>query len=128
MAEADQPDRLGRNLEGIRHELAVLCRRSRRRVLGWPRDWRSGSVVNPRDADLQVVTEVGAWEFIAELLEAGHPIQEIDLESPTGKKGYVLVASGGEKRPEIYIKLQLGTGQVIGRSFHYSERSDNQRR
>lgn len=84
-------------------------------------------MVDPRDADQQVFTEVGAWEFIAELLEAGHPIQEIDLEIPAGKKAYVLLASGGEKRPEIYIKVQLGSGQVIGRSFHYSERSKNQR-
>src|SRR6267143_6568637 len=49
-------------------------------------------VVDPHDADQQVFTEAGAWEFIAELLEAGHPIQEIELDNPAGKRGYVLVA------------------------------------
>ena len=94
MAEAGQPEQAGRSLEGIRRELAVLCRRSWSRALGWPRDWRPGSVVNPRDEDQQVFTEPGAWEFIAELLESGHPIEEIELEHPAGKRAYVLVASG----------------------------------
>ena len=25
---------------------------------------------------------------------------------------------------QLYIKLQLGSGKIIGRSFHYSERND----
>jgi hypothetical protein len=122
MAEPGQPQEASRSLDDIRRELAVLCRRSWCRNLGWPRDWRPGTVVDPHDADQQVFTEAGAWEFIAELLEAGHPIQGIELENPAGKKGYVLVANGGEKRPDIYIKLQLGSGKVIGRSFHYSSK------
>jgi len=122
MAEAGQPEQAGRSLEGIHRELAVPCRRRWCRVLGWPRDWRPGTVVDPHDADQQVFTEAGAWEFIAELLEAGHPIQEIELDNPAGKRGYVLVADGGDQRPEIYVKLQLGSGQVIGRSFHYSNK------
>lgn len=78
-------------------------------------------VVDPNDADQQVFTEPGAWEFIAEQLEAGRPMLEIKLDTPAGKTGYVVMASGGEKRPDIYVKLQLGSGKVIGRSFHYSE-------
>ena len=27
----------------------------------------------------------------------------------------------GTDLPSIYVKLQLGAGQVIGRSFHYSD-------
>src|SRR5712691_2552578 len=57
-------------------------------------------------------TEPGAWEFIADLLEAGSPMLEIKLDTPAGKTGYVVVASGGEKRPDIYVKLQLGSGKV----------------
>ena len=121
MAEPGQPEQAGRRVENIRRELAVLCRRSWCRVLGWPRDWRPGTVVDPNDADQQVFTEPGAWEFIADLLAAGCPIQEIKLDTPAGKTGYVVVTSGGEKRSEIYVKLQLGSGKVIGRSFHYSE-------
>ena len=27
----------------------------------------------------------------------------------------------GENAREIYVKVQLGAGKIIGRSFHYSE-------
>ena len=27
-------------------------------------------------------------------------------------------------QPQLYVKLQLGSGKIIGRSFHYSERMD----
>ena len=27
----------------------------------------------------------------------------------------------GRNVPRLYIKLQLGSGEVIGRSFHYSD-------
>lgn len=123
MAGAGQPDEAGQALEAVRHQLAVLCRRSRCQKLGWPRDWAPGSVVDPRDAARQVFTERGVWEFIAEVLESGVSIEEIELQTPAGKKAYVLIADGGEKRPPIYIKLQLGSGQIIGRSFHYSKQT-----
>src|SRR5437763_10726573 len=112
MAEPEEPQQATARLDSIRRDLAVLCRRSRARVLGWPCDWRPRAVVDPRDPDNQVFTEVGAWEFIAELLESGHAIQEIELENPRGKSGYVILASGGPKRPEIYIKVQIGSGSV----------------
>jgi hypothetical protein len=80
-------------------------------------------MVDPRDADQQVFTEPGAWEFIAEQLESDRELQVIALDNPAGKTGYVLVVNGGPNRPEIYIKVQLGAGKVIGRSFHYSEKT-----
>ena len=64
--------------------------------------------------------------WCAELLESGNEIQEIELDNPRGKTGYVILASGGAQRPDIYIKLQLGSGAVIGRSFHYSEKGQRQ--
>ena len=66
-------------------------------------------------------TPDGAWQFVVQQLEEGCAIEEIVLEKPPGKKGYVLIVKGwgGE---EIYIKLQLGSGMVIGRSFHLSRR------
>lgn len=27
-------------------------------------------------------------------------------------------------QPRLYVKLQPGSGKIIGRSFHYSERED----
>lgn len=125
MAPPEQPQQAANRLDAIRRDLALLCRRSRARILGWPCDWRPRSVVDPRDSDQQVFTEVGAWEFIAELLEGGTAIREIELQTPRGKTGYVILIAGGAQRPDIYIKLQLGSGAVIGRSFHYSEPGDN---
>lgn len=124
MAEAEdqQEDSASRD---IRRQLSLLCGRSRSRVLGWPRDWRPQSVVDPRDRDEQVFTEVGAWEFILELLECGAAIRKIELRNPRGKTGFVILTPGGMRRPDIYIKLQLGSGAVIGRSFHYSEPGDD---
>src|SRR5438034_11819903 len=101
MAEPGQPEQAGRSVENIRRELTVLCRRSWCRVLGWPRDWRPGTVVDPNDADQQVFTEPGAWEFVAGLLEAGCPIQEMKLDNPAGKTGDVDVGRGGEARAEV---------------------------
>lgn len=48
-------------------------------------------------------------------------MEEIILDQPPGKKAYVVLAHGWESE-KIYIKLQLGSGQVIGRSFHLSVR------
>jgi hypothetical protein len=43
------------------------------------------------------------------------------LDNPPGRTGYVLkIALFGAPRL-IYVKLQLGSGNVIGRSFHYSD-------
>ena len=60
-----------------------------------------------------------AWEFIADLLESGHPIEEVELHSPPGRKGYVMLVDAQQSQA-IYIKLQMGSGKIIGRSFHYS--------
>ena len=111
------------DLAVIRHELLLLVRQSRRRVIGagYPYDWRPHEVVNPEDPDGQVFTEVGAWEFMATVLERGHPLEEIELDNPRGRKAYVMTVDMGLRRPRLYIKLQLGAGTVIARSFHNSD-------
>jgi hypothetical protein len=65
-------------------------------------------------------TERGAWEFVAEVLEAGQVMESITLDRPPGAKAYVLIIATTPMTPPIYVKLQLGAGCVIGRSFHYS--------
>ena len=30
----------------------------------------------------------------------------------------------GGKRPNLYVKVELGSGRIWGRSFHYSRHSD----
>ncbi len=109
--------------ERIRHEAAFLASRKRARSVSFskeaPVDWRPQTVMNPVDG--QPFTPEGAWLFIAQLLEnESQPLECIDLEHPPGKKAYVmLVPTDGR---EIYIKFQLGSGRILGRSFHYSTR------
>ncbi len=109
--------------ERVRYELAVLARRKRARDVEWtpgrPCDWRPNQVKNPSTGE--VFTEEGAWQFIGALLEGGHPICEIVLKKPAGKTAYIMKVNCGDDAPELYIKLQLGSGKIIGRSFHYSE-------
>jgi hypothetical protein len=76
-------------------------------------------VIDPRSEDREPFTQDGAWNFIIELLESGHPMAQKALKVPAGKSGYVLIVASGEPEP-IYIKLEIGSGVVIGRSFHYS--------
>ncbi len=40
---------------------------------------------------------------------------------PRGSKGYVMKIDLGLGLPKLYVKLQLVSKKVIGRSFHYSE-------
>jgi hypothetical protein len=103
----------------IRRQLAALAASSRTRILGFPRDWRPGQVVNPEDG--QVFTPAGAWSFIAQRLEQWEPYEEIELDNPKGKKAYVMLIDMGRDKPKLYVKVQLGSGKIIGRSFHYSE-------
>lgn len=103
----------------FRRQLAILaCRKSSRR-LGWPRHWSPTSVRDPKGEFGAPFTEAGAWEFIAELLDSDHAIEEVELRDPPGKSGYVLHVRLPNDRP-LYIKLELGSGTIIGRSFHYS--------
>jgi hypothetical protein len=110
------------DLTSIRHQLGLLCRRKGARTSAWtaekPTQWQPNSVINPQDG--QPFTDAGAWEFVADHLDSGHPITPVVLENPPGKVAYELVVSIGDS--ELYVKLELGSGRVIGRSFHYSER------
>jgi hypothetical protein len=85
---------------------------------GRPCEWQPFKTLIPGGPD--VFTDDGSWEFVADLLDAGHPLQEIELKKPPGKRGYVMQVEVKGRRP-IYIKLQLGSGQVFGRSFHDSK-------
>ena len=68
-------------------------------------------------------TEAAAWELIADMLERGHNVEEIKLRQPPHAKGYVMKVELAPDLPTLYVKLQLWGGKIVGRSFHYSERS-----
>lgn len=87
-----------------------------------PTDWRPGQVRNPDGVLDTHFTDATAWELIAARIEDGHLIETVDLHKPQGAKGYVMLIDIEADRPQLYVKLQLGSGKVIGRSFHYSDR------
>jgi hypothetical protein len=78
-------------------------------------------VLNPSGG--QPFTDAGAWEFIAQLLLQGHPLEESPQEQPPGVTAYVMQISLPEGT--VYIKVRLGAGFILGRSFHYSETGAN---
>ncbi len=84
-----------------------------------PTHWAPYEVADPKTG--VAFTSVGAWEFIVELLNGGIPIEIVVLDIPPGRTGYVLKIDGWSGC-KIYIKLQLGSGIVFGRSFHISDR------
>ena len=108
-----------------RSELVVLARRRRARTSAFsssrPTDWRPTRVRNPEGVLDTHFTDSTAWEFIAARLEAGEEVEVIPLRQPPGAKGYVMKIDLGADVPVLYVKLQRGSGRIIGRSFHYSE-------
>ena len=110
-----------------RHQLALLARRKRARVTEFsperPTVWKPWEVRNPGSGE--TFTEAGAWEFIVACLEEGQALKPVPLDHPPGKTGYAMTVPGGPGAPDIYIKLELGSGKILGRSFHYSRSADS---
>ena len=105
----------------IRRQLLLLAesRRTRTSIFtaARPTHWAPTAVRRPGTGE--PFTPDGAWTFVVDLLKGGHPIEAIILDKPPGRTGYVLIGDGhGEE--EIYIKLELCSGVVVGRSFHVS--------
>jgi hypothetical protein len=108
------------NPESLR-QMTANCRRQHGRFLGFPRDWAPSRVRNPH-LEGYFFTEAGAWDFIADKLEAGHPYEELVLDNPRGALAIVLKICLKIEEPLLYVKIQLGAGnKAIGRSFHYSD-------
>lgn len=109
--------------EAIRHMLATRCTSKRTRNTSFstsqPTDWKPNSLRDPRNPT-QYFTEDSAWQFISELIRDGCELEIVALEKPPGKTGYVIKVAGHPPVSQIYIKLQLVSCKVIGRSFHES--------
>lgn len=111
--------------ESTRRQLIVLARRPSARVKEFspdrPTDWQPKQVRNPEGMLDSHYTDAAAWDLIASRLEAGHDVETVELRKPEGKRGYVMKIALEMEQPLLYVKLQLGSGKIIGRSFHYSE-------
>jgi hypothetical protein len=105
----------------VRAMLAKRCRSRRTRRAEFssaaPTEWQPRTLRDPR-APEDYFTDDSAWEFVAECLESGCYVEVVELRLPPGKKGFVFKAASGTRGEHIYIKLQLGSETVIGRSFH----------
>ena len=114
--------------EPTRHQLVVLARRKDARITDFsqdrPTDWRPGQVRNPAGLLDTHFTDAAAWELIASRIEDGHALEIVPLDKPRGATGYVMKIALEPEQPELYVKLQLASGKIIGRSFHYSKRED----
>lgn len=105
--------------DNIRQELIRLCSESRSRKSIFSREapthWAPWQLVDPSTSEAFTVD--GAWEFVHRQLNEGCGLAVVDLEKPPGKRGYWFHCYDA-KGTRIYVKLQLGSGVVIGRSFH----------
>ena len=82
-----------------------------------PTHWAPNTVTDPSTG--QPFTEDSAWLFVAAAISNGAELKELILHKPPGKKAYVMLIPG--KQSQIYVKLELGGREVIGRSFHTSQ-------
>lgn len=115
-------------IEGeIRKQLALLCRRGPCRFVArnYPCDWHPTMVDNLQSG--MPYTDATAWEAIAVALEdPSTEVTAVPLRIPAGRTGFELLIPQGGGRPPIYVKLQLGAGRVLARSFHYSDYAERQ--
>ena len=87
-----------------------------------PTEWKPTEVRNPKGILDDRFTDTSAWDLIASRLEAGEPVEAVTLRQPPGRTGYVMKFRLETDAPLVYVKLELGSGVVFGRSFHYSRR------
>jgi hypothetical protein len=110
--------------EALRRDLAARCRSRRTRSTAFtpaaPTQWQPYTVRDPRSHTQEFFTEDGAWNFVADAIETGVAILLVELQHPPGKKGYVMLLEGSGSDQRIYVKLQLRSSDVLGRSFHIS--------
>jgi hypothetical protein len=82
-----------------------------------PTKWHPTSLIHPDEGD--PFTTDNCWAFIVAAIKSGAEIEVIELRHPPGKRGFVMKLPGAAG-VTIYIKLQLLSDYVAGRSFHQS--------
>jgi hypothetical protein len=119
-----------KSLDEIRRELARLARRKDCRVYIWtkerPTDWNPGQVLNP-ETGIPFSAEA-AWQFVADRLNAGQELVEVEMKKPPNEMGYVMQIDLSPGTPKLYVKLQINRGRIFGRSFHYSLQAPGEER
>ncbi len=67
-------------------------------------------------------TDAGAWDLIATRIEERQEVEVICLRRPEGAAAYVMKIFLEVNRPRLYVKVELLSGRIWGRSFHYSDK------
>jgi hypothetical protein len=70
------------------------------------------------DGGLSQYTDPGSWALLADLVDQGEPIYETLLEKPPGMAGLVVFRPPTATWHGIYIKFELISPGIHGRSFH----------
>lgn len=83
-----------------------------------PTKWHPTSLLHPDTGD--PFTEDNCWSFVASAIASGAPVEVMELKRPAGKRGFVMKLPG-HGTTTIYVKLQLLSDKVLGRSFHESQ-------
>lgn len=108
--------------DDIRRMLVERCgsRRTRKSTFTAeaPTEWRPRTLLDPRNLR-SCFTDDSAWEFAAQMFATLPDVDAVVLDNPPGKKAWAwaLVADGVDG-VRIYVKLQLRSEDVLGRSFH----------
>ena len=109
--------------EEIRRQIIELARCPSARSSAFtperPTKWHPNTVVNPETG--HPFTLSGAWEFIATCAEQGHEIEVLSLRKPAGAPAYVMKVWLEGNRPRLYVKVEVRSGRILGRSFHESD-------
>lgn len=110
--------------ESIRTEIARCARDRRLRSFDFtaeePVVWKPNEVINPESGI--PFTDITAWHFLADRVEAGCRITQVVLRKPPGEIGYELYLPGAAHCPAVYAKVCIKRGRILGRSFHNSTR------
>lgn len=112
------------DVEAVRGALALLCRNPDTRITGRaldaPNRWRPYSVRHPETG--LFFTDAGAWDFIADALQARAAVTCLPPTAAMPDHAYYLIEGNAFDR-RIYMKIAIRPPlrKVIGLSFHYED-------
>jgi hypothetical protein len=107
--------------------MAALARKPALRFVGQPPErpnrWFPQDIV---DQDGIGMTDMAAWEFIADCLEdASQTLESLILDHPPGAHAHVMKVAVPWSQGRIYIKFEFGNfhagRRFCGRSFHLEQ-------
>ena len=114
-----------KDVEAVRPALRTLCLDRSSRINGRNADsanrWRPFTV---REPDTQMLfTDEGAWEFIADCLRDGCPVECMPPTPAFPDFAYYMVkAVRGDKKIYMKIAIRPPVRIIVGVSFHYEDK------